>query len=818
MSSATIGIVVHAKNEDEVVKFATTNKPLLASAKVLVTRTEKNKIESVLDKKNLISLTSLELKGDANIASKASRGELAAVLYFSPPNDAAAGLIEIASACSKKKTYLALNPETADCILARLASEKILVPVAPSTLVRKESKVLKGASSANLVVATPGPLAILEPKPITPARERRSEWSNQQLMFWLEQNELEALKDVFNGAMTDTAVTKIWSRHETRNNVLSVKSGNLQELVKLLVLPEESALSDVFDHDEFVRDWFMTFHSFVTPKEFLKQLRDRFDAIYEESDGEDAESQAEALAQILMIWLSIENAADFAQDEELFKICSKFIDGKIKEKLPERASMLKKALETNTELFKNPPESDIKNAPAPIIPKRRDGAGFLSDISEVDPLEIARQMTLMESTAYHRIRANEFQRTAWTRKNANVIAPNLSKVIQMSNHFSNWIITELLRQKTYEQMAELIIKFVKVGKHMLALNNFSGVLEVVTALSNSAIGKLKTPWSLIPAKTKETFEELSDLVTPLGHYKKYREAFRNRDPSQPCLPILAATLSDLNGYEEVFSNTTKDGFINWTKMNKISGRIFENVSLCVTYELKPVNMIQHYIRDYTVWTDNLTTCAIADLRNREISKQAEVKEKEKRSSSKRRSSSSGSFSDLEVGPRDEITDRDWQLLCTGGTQPLKTFKKDQVVLAAGAVNDSLFRIKKGTVRVIKEINGELINVGTMGENAMFGEVSMLLRSQKEGTATASIIADEDVEIWVLDIESVMQLLEGKPTLAEKLHRILAIKLARRLRDLGKKPSGPPTPASASDSKAVSSAIASANAPDRKSVV
>jgi len=97
----------------------------------------------------------------------------------------------------------------------------------------------------------------------------------------------------------------------------------------------------------------------------------------------------------------------------------------------------------------------------------------------------------------------------------------------------------------------------------------------------------------------------------------------------------------------------------------------------------------------------------------------------------------------------------------------------------------------GTVRVVKEIEGKEVTVATMGENAMFGEVSMLLRSQKEG-ATASIVADTDVEIYALQIELVLQILESKPHLAEKLNRILAIKLARRLRDLNtaKKPVPP----------------------------
>lgn len=119
---ACIAVIVHSKNEDDLIRFATVNKPLFSSAKLVITRTEKNKFESLFDKKIVSPIASLELKGDSIIAAKARRGELTAVFYFSPQPDATAGLMELMTACIKKKIYFAINAETADCIFVRLTT------------------------------------------------------------------------------------------------------------------------------------------------------------------------------------------------------------------------------------------------------------------------------------------------------------------------------------------------------------------------------------------------------------------------------------------------------------------------------------------------------------------------------------------------------------------------------------------------------------------------------------------------------------------------------------------------------------------------
>lgn len=657
-------------------------------------------------------------------------------------------------------------------------------------------------------------------------------------MNWLGFYNLANLKELLTGSSSDPN----WERHDSNDNMLQVKAGDDVHLVEVLTMDrsnEEDDMADGVDLDRFTREFFLTYTSFMQPKRFLELLKERLEAIWEDSgdssfDKEVADRRTVVLAKVVITWIKLENAAVFAKDADLCKAMMKWLDGHlapVSKKAFEAIRLAKEAeisrmsgnIASKKELMEEAkdkdedenlhtlldglvhmtnappmPEPDGTTAKPPATMKKRDGTAGV-DVIDLDTDDLARQMTLMESTIVRRIRTCEFHKTAWTKRNAIDLAPNLTRAIQLSNHFTNWLVTEILKLRTFEQMSDLIMKFIKLGKAFQAIYNWSGVMQVVSALNNSAISKLKGAWALIPPKMTSAFEELNTLVSPLGHYKLYRVAFADRPAGAPCLPILAVTLSDLNGFEEVFTSTTADGAVNWTKMSRVSARIWEVISLPMAYDFKAIPWIQVFVKEGGAWYDSLTTCAVADMRVREIAKAAAEKEKEKerRSSSKRKSASllgdaliggsSGSAGPNEMA-RDSLTEREWAFLTTG-TDGAKTYNAGQVVLVAGAPNNSLFYIKSGKVKVIKQIGDspdQLREVAQMDAGHMFGEVSMLLRAQKEGGATASILAAVDgTEIFVLPIDHVLAVLASKPGLAERLNRILGIRLARRLRDLGK---------------------------------
>lgn len=78
----------------------------------------------------------------------------------------------------------------------------------------------------------------------------------------------------------------------------------------------------------------------------------------------------------------------------------------------------------------------------------------------------------------------------------------------------------------------------------------------------------------------------------------------------------------------------------------------------------------------------------------------------------------------DVFSKDEgLTERDVKLLLQGST--LKTYKKGDVIKNEGDVNESLYRIKSGTISLQKNIDGQRKVLAEMTTEQMFGEMSIL---------------------------------------------------------------------------------------------
>jgi len=117
---ASIGFVIHPKAEDDVFQFVKINSRLIS--RIVVTKTDKNKLEALFDKKDVQQLPSLQEKGDAAMAAKVSKGDVQAVFFIHPHPENANGVLELIATCAKRKVYLAFTIDTADCILGRIGT------------------------------------------------------------------------------------------------------------------------------------------------------------------------------------------------------------------------------------------------------------------------------------------------------------------------------------------------------------------------------------------------------------------------------------------------------------------------------------------------------------------------------------------------------------------------------------------------------------------------------------------------------------------------------------------------------------------------
>lgn len=107
----------------------------------------------------------------------------------------------------------------------------------------------------------------------------------------------------------------------------------------------------------------------------------------------------------------------------------------------------------------------------------------------------------------------------------------------------------------------------------------------------------------------------------------------------------------------------------------------------------------------------------------------------------------------------------------------RRYERDEFILREGGPHGGIFIVRRGTVRVEKEHLGQSVPVNELGPGDVFGEMSFL----EESVASASIVADETVDVAIIARSDVQELLESDPIFAAALYRSLAIELSRRLR-------------------------------------
>lgn len=103
-----------------------------------------------------------------------------------------------------------------------------------------------------------------------------------------------------------------------------------------------------------------------------------------------------------------------------------------------------------------------QNTPAPIMPKNMKKLKFL----DIDVTEFARQLTVIESRLYGKIKAAECLNKTWQKKivdGESDLAPNVKALILHSNQMTNWVAEMILAQMDVKKRVVVIKHFVSVA-------------------------------------------------------------------------------------------------------------------------------------------------------------------------------------------------------------------------------------------------------------------------------------------------------------------------------------------------------------------
>ncbi|KAF2272689.1 ras GEF [Westerdykella ornata] len=232
--------------------------------------------------------------------------------------------------------------------------------------------------------------------------------------------------------------------------------------------------------------------------------------------------------------------------------------------------------------------------PQPILPKHMKKLKFL----DIDPTEFARQLTIIESRLYGKIRPTECLNKTWQKK----LAPgepdpaaNVKALILHSNQLTNWVAQMILTQQDVKRRVIVIKHFVNVADKCRLLNNFSTLTSIISALGTAPIHRLSRTWSAVNARSMATLENMRRLMGSTKNFAEYRETLHKANP--PCIPFFGVYLTDLTFIEDgIPSLIKKTNLINFAKRAKTAEVIrdiqqYQNVP----YPLQPVPELQDYI-------------------------------------------------------------------------------------------------------------------------------------------------------------------------------------------------------------------------------
>ena len=175
-----------------------------------------------------------------------------------------------------------------------------------------------------------------------------------------------------------------------------------------------------------------------------------------------------------------------------------------------------------------------QSTPQPIMPKNMKKLKFL----DIDVTEFARQLTIVESKLYGKIKPTECLNKTWQKKvgeNDPEPAPNVKALILHSNQLTNWVAEMILTQLDVKKRVVVIKHFVLVADKCRQLNNYSTLTSIISALGTAPIHRLKRTWDQVPAKTTAVLESMRRLMGSTKNFGEYRESLHLANP--PCIPF-----------------------------------------------------------------------------------------------------------------------------------------------------------------------------------------------------------------------------------------------------------------------------------------
>lgn len=420
-----------------------------------------------------------------------------------------------------------------------------------------------------------------------------------------------SLPEEHDDAAEEQFLAKTYAHELVFNKDGQVTGGSLPALVERLTTHDSTP--DAM----FVNTFYLTFRLFTTPTEFAQALVDRFEFA---GDAQDFATPVRLrVYNVFKGWLESHWQPD--TDAEALRTILRFATGRLKDCLPSASRRLieltTKVSETSdrdsirlvssfgkTTLSANAPISPDSPTPPAVISKSQlsllrnvKEARASASILDFDALELARQITLIESKIFSAIQPEELLAQEWIKKTDSK-AFNVKAKSALSTDLANLVADSILSLEEPKKRATIIRQWIKIGRKLLELNNYDSLMAVICSLNSSMVERLKRTWECVPAKTLAKLEELKTIVDVSKNHATLRAKLQG--VVAPCLPFVGMYLTDLT-FVDVGNQTTRTlshddtKVINFDKHVKTARIISDLQRFQIPYKLAPVPELQEWM-------------------------------------------------------------------------------------------------------------------------------------------------------------------------------------------------------------------------------
>jgi len=453
-------------------------------------------------------------------------------------------------------------------------------------------------------------------QPTTPDRSPATYQTDSTLLSSFGSvSELQSMASEDCRELEERLLEKTYAHELMCNKEGQVIGGTLPALV------EKLTTHDSTPDATFVTTFYLTFRLFTTPVEFAQCLADRFEYI-----GDSQEVGIPVRLRVYNVFKGwLESHWQSNPDDSALGVVLGFATGPLRAALPAAGKRLAELTSRVTEVHAgalvprlvsslgktstsvlsfSALESSI---PAPVVNRSQLNSlrnfrsnGTPCSILDFDPMELARQFTLIESRIFNAIQPAELIGSEWTKKNTN--ATNVRAMSTLSTDLANLVADSILSFEEPKKRAQIIKQWVKIAGKCLELNNYDSLMAIICSLNSSMVLRLKRTWELVSQKTLARFNELKSIVDVGKNYAVLRQRLQNH--VAPCIPFVGLYLTDLT-FVDVGNQTTRQlpgegssagaEVINFDKHMKTARIIGQLQQFQVPYRLAAVPEMQEWM-------------------------------------------------------------------------------------------------------------------------------------------------------------------------------------------------------------------------------